>query len=341
MVITHKKNTNEMTVAAAKDGTQGQQLLWLLLLATVYLLRDIVRLPIPGIVFTGICGIAFLFLSTGSAMGVYIFTSALTVADYEIRLVYLAVLFVKYWRRQQKMEGSLLVVIMVMALLELVDLTLFSKENMIGVIYTTVMRLSYFALPMFWFSEDFSSEDYRRALFCYVAGVLLGGSVLLYMSVQDVGWRILLEGTAVRLGLNTADDYITTSTMRTSYNANQLGIMFALVIAIMISLMESKHISKLRGVLITALSAFMILLTKSRTAVLLLGVIAVCVYFVSAFRREKRLSGTFFFVMFVVISSWECINTCCFSGYIVLNFRNECRQESCGNSKSCSIIQSA
>lgn len=278
---------------------------WLLLIATVYLLRDIATLSMPDIVFTGLCGMAFLFLSTGSAMGVYLFTTALTVPDFEIRIVYLVVLLVKFWLRNKKIKTSMLLVVLGMAALELLDMMLFSSQQIVGVLYTVAMRLTYCVLPLFWLSEDHTPEDYRRALLCYVAGVILGGSVVLYMSVDAVGWQVLLEGTDVRLGLNTTDGYETQSQIRTSYNANQLGCMFTIAIAIVVAMIDCGHIAKLRskiwGILLAVYAVFMVFLTKSRTAVLLVFAIVLIYYFVLIFRRKKVLGGTEFLLVIVAL----------------------------------------
>ena len=98
-MIIRLQRTPGARVEIAQRRADPQQILWLLLLSAAYLLRDVVKIPMPDILFTGLCGMAFLFLSTGSAMGVYMFTSALTVPDFEIRLVYLAILLVKFWLR--------------------------------------------------------------------------------------------------------------------------------------------------------------------------------------------------------------------------------------------------
>lgn len=301
MVIRLGKKPNNR-IGVAENAVDQQQVFWLLLLGVAYLLRDIVMLPMPDIVFTGLCGMAFLFLSTGSAMGIYMFTSALTVPDFEIRIVYLAVLLAKFWLKNKKFRASVLLLVLGMALLELTNIMLFSNQQIMGVLYKAVMRLTYFVLPLFWVSEDFSPEDYRRTLLCYVAGVILGGSVILYMSVDAVGWRGLLEDANMRLGMNTTDSYVTQSQIQTGYNANQLGGMFAIVISIAIAMMDQKYITKIFGVLLGAFSVFVVVLTKSRTAVLLvLGIVAVY-YFYMLFRRKKMMSGMLFLLAALVLT---------------------------------------
>ena len=272
----------------------NKTLLWLLVFSIAYLLRDIAKLPMPDILFTGVCGLAFFLLPTGSAMGVYMFTSALTVPDFEIRLVYLAVLILKFWMQNKKFKASMLMVIISMAFLELLNMMLFSKRAVFGVIYDVVMRLSYFVLPAFWFSEDYSKEDYKRALLCYVGGVILGGAVMLWISVEAVGWKVLLQGAEVRLGLNTTNGYVTQSAMRTSYNANQLGCMFTIVVATALAMMDRKMMSKFWGILLIVFSAFLIVLTKSRTAILLLFGIVIVYCLILIFRRKKLLTGVLF-----------------------------------------------
>ena len=301
MVIRLKGNANPAG-NTAENIIDWQQLFWLLVLGVVYILRDIVKIPMPDILFTGLCGAAFVFLSTGSAMGVYLFTSALTVPDLEIRIVYLAILLAKFFSQHRKVKVSMLLVVIGMAVLELLNLALFSEQSFVKIIYDAVFRLTYLAIPFFWFSEDYSREDYRRALLCYVAGVALGGAVLLWISVDTVGWELLLTGTDIRLGMNTTDGYETASQIRTGYNPNQLGIMFALVVSVVLSLADHKKMNKVLSAVIIVLSAFMIVLTKSRTGILLaLG--AVILYgFILFVRKGKMGFGVFFVAAIAVLA---------------------------------------
>lgn len=289
------------TVKKNRNETSGQLVVWLVLLSILYLLRDIWAVAIPDIVFTGLCAVAFILLRPGAAMGVYIFTSALSVPDFEIRIVYLVVLLVKFWSTGQKINGSLLLAIMGMALLELIDMTLFSRRSVAGVIYTAVMRLSYFVLPLFWISEDISGEDYRKAFLCYIAGAILGGSVLLYMSVEAVGWEVLLEGVHLRLGSGVTKAYATNAAIRTGYNSNQLAIMNALVTVIALILSDQKRLSWWWTIPIVGYSAFVVFLTKSRTGVLLLLGIVVVYYWMLTVRRKKILSGVVFFLSVLLL----------------------------------------
>ena len=302
MVIRLKKPFSGTIERTERSGVDPQQLLWLLLLGIAYLLRDLAKLPMPDIVFTTLCATAFLFLSTGSAMGVYMFTSALTVPDFEIRFVYLGVLVVKCILQRKKLSTGMILIVLGLTLLEMVNMMLFSTQGVVSVLYTVAMRLTYFALPLFWFSENYSKEDYRRALLCYVAGVVLGGFTILWMTVDTIGWELLLNHADFRLGKGHALGYETQSAMLTTYNSNQLAVMFAIVTAIVISLMDKKRITKWVGVLMIAFSVFMVFLTKSRTGILLLVGIAVIYYWVLIIQRKKILSGlVFFFVMALII----------------------------------------
>lgn len=280
-------------ITAITNMVGTEQLLWLLLLSCAYILRDIAKLQLPDILFTGLCGLAFLFSSTGSAMGIYIFTTALTVPDFEIRVVYIAVLFCKFIWQRRKINIVVLILTIGLILLELTNMTMFSDQAFADVIYTVAMRLTYFVLPLFWFNESCSKEDYQRALLCYVAGVILGGAVLLYMSVDSVGWTELLTGSGIRLGMNTTNDYDTINQMHTAYNANQLGMMLVIGATIVLVLMDHRHISKLWGVVLSAFSVFLVFLTKSRTAVFLGASVVVIYCIVLLVRKKKLLSAAF------------------------------------------------
>lgn len=301
MVIRLKKPFSGTIERTERSGVDPQQLLWLLLLGIAYLLRDLAKLPMPDIVFTALCATAFLFLSTGSAMGVYMFTSALTVPDFEIRFVYLGVLVVKCILQRKKLSTGMILIVLGLTLLEMVNMMLFSTQGVVSVLYTVAMRLTYFALPLFWFSENYSKEDYHRALLCYVAGVVLGGFTILWITVDAIGWELLLNHVDFRLGKGHVLGYETQSAMLTTYNSNQLAVMFSIVTAIVISLMDKRRISKWVGVLMIAFSIFMVFLTKSRTGILLLVGVAVIYYWVLIVQRKKILSGLVFFIVMALL----------------------------------------
>lgn len=285
------------------EYSAGKLIAWLAVFSALYLLRDIAKIPVPEIVFTAVAALAFWLTDASSAMGFYLFTSTLTVPDFEIRFVYLVVLLAKAFFYKKKLHAGMLLVILALATLELVDLFIFFQESWFGVLYECALRLSFAALPIFWMSENISAKAYRRALLCYLAGTLLGGAVLLILSIDNVGWEQLLTGAGMRLGKATTKGYETGATMQTGYNANQLAGMFAVSAASAIVLMEKKTISKLTGYLLLGTSAVMVLFTRSRSGMLLMCLILMVYYWFVIIRKRRIWQGIAISGVFITIAA--------------------------------------
>ena len=284
----------------AKVHTSMKQAAWILFLSIMYLLRDLAKLPFPDIAFSGVAAVAFLFTDAGSAMGIYLFTSALTVPDMEIRFAYLLVLLGKAYFQKKKLNVPVLLASMAMLTLELLDIGLFSENSWFGAIYKCAERISYVVLPVFWLSENHSPTVYHRALLCYVAGVVLGGATMLIISIGAVGWDGVLSGK-LRLGMNTTQGYYNASSMHTGYNANQLASMYAITVAIAFGMIRQKKIQPILGYMLVAFSALMVLLTQSRSGLLMLCLAGIVYLWYLIVREKKMLQASIALGVFIVI----------------------------------------
>lgn len=282
-----------------------QQMIFILLFAVLYLLRDLGGANIPDIVISGLCAVAFIVMDIGTSLGMYVFTTALTVPHNEIVIVYMAVLIGKVLASgQMRISGKMLLLNLGMLLLQLVNITLFSRENVNNAIYDYVTRMLFIIVPLFWYHDEYSAEDFQSALLCYAAGVILGGTVTMILAAESVTWEVLLKGTG---GYRLGKTYNTESGMQTSYNANQLATMCAIAASIFLQHMDTKRISKLFGFVLLGYSLFLVVLTRSRTGLLLMAMAVIIYYLTLVVRRKKLLAGIFLLgaicaVVFAVIT---------------------------------------
>lgn len=266
-----------------------QQAVFILLFALLYLFRDLVGANVPDIVFTSLCAVSFILADIGTCLGMYIFTTALTVPHNEIRIVYLVIIFAKMFLSGSiQVNGRLLLMNLGLMLLQLLNITIFSHGVVENVVYDYVTKMLVIVLPMIWYNDEYKAEDFRSALMCYVVGVLLGGTITMILTAERVSWEALLKGTGgTRLGRTLK----TEEGMQTTYNANQLAIMFAIASAIIVQHIDNKQLSKVLGVTLLGYALFLTVLTRSRTGLLLLAFVVIVYYLVLIVRRKRILGG--------------------------------------------------
>ena len=200
--ITAQKSAVLSSLGRRRPGMGRQLAVWVAVFSAFYVLRDIAGVGFPDILLTAVCGLAFLFLDVGSAMGMYFFTTALTVPHNEIRIVYLALTGLKLFRSGGvKLHAGLLCATLGCMLLQLINTALFSTQGLVELIYDYVTRMLVFLLPVMWYSKNAGPEHYRRAMLCYLWGVLLGGTITLILTIRINGFMTLLTGTKyIRMG---------------------------------------------------------------------------------------------------------------------------------------------
>lgn len=279
------------------------QAVWIIAFAALYLLRDLAGVKFPDLAFSGLCMVGFLWLDRGSAAGILLFTSALTVPHNEIRLLYLAVVLVKMLLLERgKFSGWLLVITLLMMALQLVDITAFGREALSQAIYNYVIRMLPLLLPLFWYSQDLRTEECRWGLMCYVAGAVLGSLVVVILTGQADGWEELFSGEALRrLGRTFTED---ADSMQTTYNANQLAGMMAISFTTVLVAMDRKMLTPILGVPVMLWAVLVMLMTRSRTAVLVLAIVLLIYYWVMIVRRKKILQGILLLLAMLGIGAW-------------------------------------
>lgn len=287
LTINRKHSALEDAVFILDQGKQ--QVIFILLFTVLYLIRDLGGTNVPDIVFSGLCAVAFILMDMGSCLGVYMFTTALTVPHNEITIVYLVIMIFKILASgKAQVNGRMLMMTMGIMLLQLLDTTMFSTDAVGDALYDYVTRILIIIVPLFWYNDEYSAEDFRSALMCYVTGTILGGTVTMILTAESVTWDALLKGTGDnRLGKT----YNTDEGMQTSYNANQLAIMCAITASIILQAMDKKKMSKILSIILLGYTLFLVALTRSRTGLLMMAMIVVVYYLILVVRRKRLLAG--------------------------------------------------
>lgn len=298
--ITARKGAVLSSRERGRIGMGLQLVIWVAVFSVAYLLRDVAGVGFPDILLTGICGLAFLFLDVGSAMGMYFFTTALTVPHNEIRIVYIVLTAMKLMRSGGvKLNAGLLCATLGCMLVQLVNVALFSTQGLVELIYDYVTRMLVFLLPVLWYSRNASPRSYRQAVLCYLWGVMLGGTITLILTVRTYGFMTLLTGTRyIRLGKTVAE---VAGSMQTTYNANQLAGMLAVAIAILLTYMDKGYLPKLPSVAVIVYALMLLLMTRSRTGLLTTIGAFVLYYWVAVIRKGRIRQGLIIFAGMVAV----------------------------------------
>lgn len=298
--ITAQKSAVLSSLGRRRLGMGRQLAVWVAVFSAFYVLRDIAGVGFPDILLTAVCGLAFLFLDVGSAMGMYFFTTALTVPHNEIRIVYLALTGLKLFRSGGvKLHAGLLCATLGCMLLQLINTALFSTQGLVELIYDYVTRMLVFLLPVMWYSKNAGPEHYRRAMLCYLWGVLLGGTITLILTIRINGFMTLLTGTKyIRMGKTVT---AVASGMQTTYNANQLAGMLAVGVAILLTYMDKGFLPRLPSAALIAYALMLLLMTRSRTGLLTVIGAFVVYYWVTVIRKGRIRKGIVIFAGMVAV----------------------------------------
>lgn len=241
--------------------------IFIIVFSSLYVIRDLAGVYFPDILFTALCGIAFLLLDYGAALGVYMFTFSLTVPMNEIMIVYVLAFAIK----QLSVGGirfhkGMFTITVALLVLQMVDMSLFSRSNIATMIYDYITKMLYIVIPLLWYMLDASPTACRHALVCYIWGCLLGATVVMVLTANEIGWGELLTGNQYqRLGVTVNEN---NTGMQSTYNANQLGGMMAISVSIALTLMEKRKLSKIFGLTICCFAIGIVAMTKSRTGLL-------------------------------------------------------------------------
>lgn len=267
-------------------------LLFVSAFSALYLVRDLIGVYFPDIVFSGICALAFLLLSNGAALGLYIFTTTLTVPHNEIMLLYVVMFCLKQFRESGvRFHRGMFVMVMCLMVLQLVDMSLFSKSGWMTMMYDYITLMLYIIVPMLWCMVEIKPIQYRNSMLCYMWGALMGACVVVILTANKIGWSELFTGSQFqRLGITENENNFG---MQTTYNANQLSGMMAITVSMALVLMEKKKLNALIGFAACGLAIVIVALAKSRTGLLCtVGAIALYVFY-TLFVSRKIIKGCF------------------------------------------------
>ena len=266
------------------------QMAWIAPIALLCILRDLLGVAMPDILISGLCAVIFIATDIGTSLGVYIFTTALTLPHNEIRIFYLVAIVLKLLiKKKFKFNSALLMTTVGMILIQTIDTAMFSNVGTVSYIYDLIVRVLSIIIPVFWFSMDFKPMDLKKGLLCYAIGVVLGSFIVLVLTANKDGWDALLAGEAAhRLG-GTVDE--TTTAMQTTYNANQIAIMCAIATSIMFIFIDKKWAPAIPCFAIMGYLLFIILLTRSRTGIFMFALAALMYFWVLIVKRKKIALG--------------------------------------------------
>ena len=142
--------TNEK-IGSLTFGGGTLNLLWIVLFSVLYLIRDLGGVIFPDVVFSGLCAVIFLFANMGTSIGLYIFTTALTVPHNEICIFYvLATLFKLYLEKKLHFKGTLFFATVGMLAIQLLNTALFSDMSFAPYMYDYAVRMLPMLLPLLW-----------------------------------------------------------------------------------------------------------------------------------------------------------------------------------------------
>lgn len=292
-------NANKGKIQLSIDSSSMQWLV-LILLSALYLLRDIYGVVFPDLIFSGLCAAAFLVLDSGYSLGVYIFTTALTLPHNEIMIFYVIMILLKQYRDGKiRLQSGMTLLTVSLLVLQMIDMALFDKSSWMTIVYDYITRMLYVVIPMLWFSCEMPPATYRRSMICFVWGMLLGAAVVMILTARMIGWEALVRGSEFqRLGVTTQAG---SSGMRTSYNANQLGGMMAISIALLFVAIEKKTLPKLIGWGGVAFAILIIIMSKSRSSLLCACGVGLLYFEYIMVKRKKWLLGITYLMIVTII----------------------------------------
>lgn len=277
---------------------------WLFFAAAIcvlYLLRATGRFSIPSMMFVALFGLAFALLDVSDGLGIFALTLPMTLPNSIIRMTYIAITAYKLGK-VRKLKASLGAIICVFVLIVIQTLNVLVQFNTgMGNGFENIVEFSVCLLvPLLWFSDAYSPEGKKRAIILFVVGLVVAYSYIVILTVKYRGILILFSTSrSIRLGLNLSS-FLPNGASVSIPHPNQIATSSAIGIALMIRLMDEKQVSRIIGYLMCGALVFFMLLTKSRTGILCLAVIAAYYYLVISVRRKQFAKGIGILALFAV-----------------------------------------
>lgn len=269
----------------------------------IYLLRDVVGIPVPKTIFTVYCAVAFLSMSIERSFAFYALTLALTLPSNQITAVYLIVIFLKLLIQHKILiDISKLVIISLMLMIQALDQAVFGTSSMYSSIYLFVQIALFTLVPLVWVTMKLDSVSVQKAMICFVFGFIIGSFVVLYITARETGLQSLFTG-GYRLSMNYMEHATSNSDMVTTYNANALASIASLSISFILVLLHQKKIHIATSMIMLFYSLLICVMTLSRTGIVtLIFIVFYYFLFCHSERKTKKSKATILLVVGICIS---------------------------------------
>ena len=268
---------------------------WIILITILYVIRDVGRLPVPDLVFSGLLGLSFILLPLEGALAVFAFSTPLTLPSNEVRLLYTLIFLLKI-NRHLKFPWKATLAVIGMLFLQLIDTYAYSNQGPVQYLYSFAIFALFIVIPLLWHGAGFSPEARLDAVKAYVTGIILAGVITIYMTISLWGWTVLLGGSN-SLGRHLAN--YEAAGMVTSNNRNALGMNHVLALTFLLILLTKRNIRKVPALIGIILCIGVTILTRSRTAFVILGFVAAFWGLIVASNSGRRNSGIAILVVLV------------------------------------------
>ena len=266
-------------------------LLWVVIILTLYFIRDIVRIGVSDILFTGIFGLAFFILPLEDSLAVFMLSCVLTLPGNEIRLLYVLCYFIK---RKKRLVFPAIETICLLSLLVLqaLDAFAYSTSGISSIAYDYITYILYLIIPFLWAGEEISKDKLIDAVKIYILGIVFIGMITVYMTIYLYGVSALFSGSN---SLGRLLSGYSTGGMMTNNNRNALGTNMAIAMAYLLIMLDKRIIKRAIGLIGIISCAILIIMTRSRSAFVNLGIIVGFWTVITTTKRGRK--GTSFAIL--------------------------------------------
>ena len=267
MIVNYTLNLNE-------KNTSRLLISLVVIYLFLYVMREVIGVPIPDSIFSLYCMCAFLALDENRAFSFYLATIITTIPFFEVRIGYIFITIIKHVAKSRGkiyMDNMALITITLMLFIQFIDLAIFSKDSFFEFIYKFIQVATILIIPLLWTTINLKKSDIVNAIYCFVSGILICALSLLWQSIERYGWAVVVGGQN-RLGMDLDMDG---ANMSTSLNTNVLAILMVCVVVLSFVLGYCKKMPRGFIAFNFVLAFIVILTTLSRGGILKLGIFLV------------------------------------------------------------------
>lgn len=276
----------------------SKPIVWIGLISILYIARDVLGIGFPQSIFSVICLISFLTTSIEEGLGIFVFSMALTLPGNEIRLIYFAVFLMKQKHIVTEFK-SFNVVMLLILINEFIISYFYYSGSKFQFLYNFLIYSLYLLIPILWSQYTFNQAALVSAIKYFICGIFLASMITIYIAVSSRGWGVVLSGSN-SLG-RVASEYVTGSEMVTSNNRNGLAVQAAIAISLILVLLAQKKAKLIPSSVALVLFLLVVLLTRSRTGLILVAMITMFWTLIMFSRRGHFLRGLFFAGGFILL----------------------------------------